>query len=149
MVGLHPEPELAPGPAGIWPTRLADFDQTHVLAAVAGYRRGAWSVGSRGRWATGAPRTPVVGSIYDARADRHAPLFGAVNSARLAPFFQLDLRAERAFTFRRASLDLYLELLNVTARRNAEELAYSFDYSAREAITGLPFLAVAGARLRF
>ena len=111
--------------------RPADFDQTNVLAAVAGYRRGAWSFGSRGRWATGAPRTPVVGSIYDARADRHAPLFGAVNSMRLAPFFQLDLRAERGFAFRQASLDLYLELLNVTARRNAEELAYNFDYSAR------------------
>ena len=130
-------------------TRLADFDRTNVLAAVAGYRRGAWSFGSRARWATGAPRTPVVGSIYDARADRHAPLFGDLNSIRLAPFFQLDLRAERALAFRRASLDLYVELLNVTARRNAEELAYNFDYSARDAITGLPFLALAGARLRF
>jgi hypothetical protein len=131
------------------PYRLADFDQTHVLAAVLGYQAGAWAVGSRLRYATGAPRSPVVGAYYDGRSDQYAPLFGAVNSTRLPSFLQLDLRAERSFLLARTSLDLYAELLNVTDRRNAEEVVYNFDYSAHQTITGLPFLAFAGVRLRF
>jgi hypothetical protein len=46
-------------------------------------------------------------------------------------------------------LRLYLDVQNVTYRRNAEELAYSADYSQRGAITGLPTLAVLGARVTF
>ena len=72
-----------------------------------------------------------------------------MNSARLPAFFQLDARAERTFAFGRAPLDAVPELLNLTARRNAEELAYSFDYSRSQVITGPPFLAVAGVRMRF
>ena len=131
------------------PLRLADFDETHVLAVVAGYQRGPWNAGTRCRFATGAPQTPVTGAYLDVATDRYAPILGPVNSARLPSFFQLDLRAERTFAFDRSTIDLYLELLNVTGRRNAEELVYSFDYSQRQVITGLPFLAVAGARLRF
>ena len=41
------------------------------------------------------------------------------------------------------------ELYTNEFRRNAEELAYSADYSQRGAITGLPTLAVLGARVTF
>ena len=136
-------------------SRLADFDQRHVLAVVAGYERGPWNVSTRFRFASGPPRTPVAGAYYDLGSGRFSPLFGPVNSTRLPPFMQLDARIERTFrTFRTLrtpgiTLDVYLELLNVTARRNAEELVYSFDYSRRKAITGVPLFAVAGARLQF
>jgi hypothetical protein len=91
----------------------------------------------------------VVGAYFDARDARYDPLFGAQNSIRIPDFVQLDLRAEYAFVWTRATLRLYLDVQNVTYQRNAEELAYSADYAQRGAITGLPTLAVLGARVQF
>ena len=128
-------------------TRLFDFDQTHVLTIVAGYGFRGWSFGARFRYASGFPRTPVEGAFFDARADRYEPLFGAQNAIRLPDFVQLDVRVEKAFRFRRAGLDLYLDVQNVTYQKNAEEIVYSADFSKRGYLTGLPTLAVAGARV--
>jgi hypothetical protein len=47
----------------------------------------------------------------------------------------------------RAALELYLDLLDVTFHRNAEEVVYNFDYSRKGYITGLPMLAVLGAKV--
>jgi hypothetical protein len=61
---------------------------------------------------------------------------------------QLDLRADRRFALGRAAqLRLYVEGLNVTDHTNAEEYFYSADYTKRGAVTGLPLLALAGARV--
>jgi hypothetical protein len=127
--------------------RLFDADQTHVLSLVASYERRGWSGGARFRATTGAPRTPVVGSFYETTSGQFEPLFGAQNSVRLPAFYQLDLRAEKKFTWARAALDVYLDVLNVTFHKNAEELVYSADYSRHSYITGLPILAVLGVRL--
>ncbi|MGZ6028562.1 MAG: dTMP kinase [Myxococcaceae bacterium] len=50
---------------------------------------------------------------------------------------------------RPADLTLYLDVENVTAHQNAEEYVYSFDYARRGIITGLPTIAVVGARVDF
>jgi hypothetical protein len=131
------------------PTRLFDLDQTHGLTAVVSYALRGFLFGARLRYATGAPRTPVVGAFFDLRDDRYQPLFGAQNSVRLGDFMQVDLRVDRTFAWARAALDLYLEVQNVTARGNAEELLYSEDYTHRGTLTGLPTLAVLGAKVRF
>ncbi|MCA1665475.1 MAG: TonB-dependent receptor, partial [Myxococcales bacterium] len=129
--------------------RLFDYDQTHILTLVGEYAFARWSFGARFRWATGFPRTPVVGSYFDARDARYDPLFGAQNAVRIHDLVQLDVRAEFAFVWSRATLRLYVDVQNVTYRRNAEEIVYSADWSQRGAITGLPTLAVAGARVTF
>ncbi|HEX2569342.1 MAG TPA: TonB-dependent receptor [Polyangia bacterium] len=129
--------------------RLADYDQTHLLTLVASYRRRGWGAGVRLRHATGLPRTPVVGAFFDAQGDQFQPLFGARNAIRLPDFVQLDLRVDRSFTFGRLLLEVYLDVQNVTYRRNAEEIVYRRDYRRAGYITGLPTLAVAGARLAF
>lgn len=129
--------------------RLFDHDQTHVLGLVASYQLDRWTFGARFRYATGAPRTPVVGAYYDVRGDQYQPLFGAYNSARLPDFYQLDLRAERDFLLAGRTLNVYLDVQNVTNRQNPEELAYNHDYSARRFITGLPVLPMLGARYEF
>ena len=52
--------------------RLFDFDQTHVLSALASWELGrGFELGARLRVASGYPRTPVVGAYYDARRDRY------------------------------------------------------------------------------
>jgi hypothetical protein len=134
-------------PTSAW--RLFDYDQTHVLTLVAGYAYRRWDFGARLRWATGFPRTPVTGAYYDARDARYDPLFGAQNSIRIPDFVQLDVHAEYAFVWSRATLKLYLDVQNVTYQRNPEELVYSANYAARGAITGLPTLAVLGAKVQF
>ena len=128
-------------------TRLFDYDEPNVLTVVAGQRVSAWSIGARFRYASGAPRTPVIGALFDERDARFEPIFGPQNATRLPDFWQLDLRVDRSFDLTAARLLLYAELLNVTNHANAEEWAYSSDFSRRAAITGLPFFAVVGARL--
>lgn len=127
--------------------RLLDYDQTHVLSAVASYEIRGYAFGARFRAATGAPRTPVVGSFYDGNAGRFEPVFGAQNSTRLPPFYQLDLRAEKRIRWSRVGLDLSLDVLDVTFHKNAEEIVYGYDYQRKGYVTGLPILAVLGARI--
>ncbi|MBX3208227.1 MAG: TonB-dependent receptor [Labilithrix sp.] len=128
--------------------RPFDFDQPHVLSLVASQEIGSWSVGARFRYASGNPRTPVIGSVYDARSDRFDPVFGPQSTTRIPSFWQLDLRVDRTFVLGRGVRALvFADLQNVTNRDNAEEIAYSADFRRRGIITGLPFIAVVGGRL--
>jgi hypothetical protein len=127
--------------------RLFDYDQTHVLAAVLGYRARRWFAGARLRYATGMPRTPVVGAYYDSSAGEYRPILGAQNSIRLPAFVELDLRAERSWQLRSLRLTMSLDVLDATDHENAEEIIYSGDYSHHAYVTGLPLLATLGLRL--
>lgn len=133
--------------AGDATTRLLDDDQPQVLSVVASQSLSGFTVGARFRATSGTPRTPVVGSFYDTTEGRFSPIFGAQNAIRLPPFYELDLRAEKVFSLRAATLRLSLDVLNVTYRKNVEEIAYSHDFSRRSDVTGLPILAVLGARI--
>lgn len=128
--------------------RRFDLDQTHVLTAVAGYALGkGFDLGARVRYATGAPRTPVVGSVLDDKTGAYVPVFGELNADRLPAFFSLDVRASKRWTLGRTEAEVYLEVLNVTNHRNVEELAYGTTYQRTGSIKGLPILPVAGVRL--
>jgi TonB family protein len=132
------------------PYRLFDFDQTHVFNILASYDLGhGWEVGSRFRFTSGLPRTPIVGSFFDSNTQLYEPIFGAHNSIRIASFYQLDARIEKAIVMRRAKLNVFLDLQNITNRKNPEELIYNYNFSIRSNITGLPTLAVVGARFEF
>jgi len=129
--------------------RLFDYDQTHVLALLASYALGkGYEVGGRFRYSTGMPRTPVTGNFLG--LDGYSePTFGAHNSARIPAFYQLDVRGEKTFILQRMKLSVFVDVQNVTNRKNPEEIIYSQDYKQKSYIIGLPTLAVAGARLEF
>jgi len=130
--------------------RLFDYDQPHVLAAVASYEIGRWTFGLRFRASSGYPRTPVIASTYDSKNDRYDPVFGPQNTTRLPAFYQLDAKIDRVFPLgEQKKLTLYIDVENITAHDNAEEYVYSFDYARRGIITGLPTIAVVGARVDF
>ncbi len=134
----HPDTEWRP----------FDYDQTHLLGVLASYDLGGgWQAGARFRYATGMPRTDVMGSYYDARDDRYEPLFGEHNAIRVPAFYQLDARVERTMTVSGHRANLFVDVQNVTNRKNPEEIIYTYDYSSRKFITGLPTLAVIGARV--
>ncbi len=130
---------------GRW--RLFDYDQTHVLTALASYNIGkGFEAGARFRYATGFPRTPVVGAYFDARANAYEPLFGVQNTIRIPPFVSLDLRVSKRFDIGKTELEAYLEVQNVTNRQNPEEIVYTPDYKQQGYITGLPILPSLGLR---
>jgi TonB family protein len=130
--------------------RLFDFDQTHVLTALASYDLGkGFEIGARGRYATGYPRTPVIGSYFDARTATYQPILGAKNSIRIPDFVELDVRASKRFKLQHSSIEVYLDVQNVTNRQNPEEIAYNADYTQKRYIEGLPLLPVAGAKWEF
>lgn len=127
--------------------RVFDNDQTHVLSAVASQNLGAgWSLGGRFRLVSGEPETPVTGAVYDARIDQYRPTYGAPNSERRPTFHQLDLRVEKEWRWSPLTMAAYLELLNAYNAKSEEGSRYSYDYSRREAVSGMPFLPNIGLR---
>jgi TonB family protein len=135
-------------PGADW--RSFDYDQTHVLTAIVSYRLGAgWEVGGRFRYATGNPRTPIVGSIKDDNTDSFIPIFGPTNSIRLPNFVQLDVRIDKTWVFDTWSLDLYIDVQNVTDSRAVEGLTYSFNYAQVVYFEGLPIVPVLGIKAVF
>jgi TonB family protein len=131
--------------------RLLDYDQTHVLAILGSYEiLPGLQAGVRFRYTTGAPRTPVIPGADSNLKDYQAePIFGPQNSIRIPAFYSLDFRVEKSFVLGRMKLNLFLDVQNVTNRKNPEEITYSANFSQRGYITGLPTLAVMGARVEF
>ena len=127
--------------------RLFDFDQPHILTAVASYEIGrGWAVGARFRLVSGNPTTPIDGALYDAVSDVFFPLYGRQNSDRLGTFHQLDVRVDKVWTFETWTLNLYLDIQNFYNRGNPEGYIYNFDFSERDTLTGLPILPILGIK---
>ena len=134
-----------PGASGY---RLFQYDQTHILTAVAMLRFGHnWQLGSRFRLASGNPFTPVVGAVIDLDSDVYKPTYGAKNSDRNPMFMQWDLRIDKTWVFDRFLLDAYLDVQNVTDRANVDESGYSLDYRTMKASTALPLYPILGLRV--
>ena len=131
------------------PYRLFDYDQTHVLSAVGTASYAGFSLGARLRVASGMPRTPVVGWYFDSLVDIYEPVFGPQNSERLPVFCALDLRIAKTFHAKRLAFTPYLEGINLTDRKNAEDYAYSADFRQRDTIQGLPRTVIAGVAVKF
>ncbi len=128
--------------------RLFDYDQTHVLTVLGALDLGeGFEVGVRVRYATGYPRTPVVGSYYDATADRYEPVFAQQrNSMRLPEFFSIDVRATYTFQIDDFHGEAFLEVVNVTNNLNVEEIVYDPTYTQHGYISGFPILPTLGLR---
>jgi len=130
--------------------RLFDYDQTHILAAVAAYDLPRhWRIASRLRYVSGNPQTPVLGSVFNSVTDEYDPVFGQVNSARQPAFVQLDVRLDKQWVFDRWLLDAYLDLQNATNHTNPEGVAYNYDYTQSKVSQGLPILPFLGLRAEF
>ena len=129
------------------PWRVFSLDQTHIFTLIASYKLPkGYQVGLRMRVVTGNPITPVRGSYFSANDGGYSPLYGPTYSSRLATFHQLDIRFDKAWTFNRWKLSVYLDIQNVYYAKNPEGLAYNYNFSQTQPITGLPFLPVLGIR---
>jgi TonB family protein len=130
------------------PFTTFEFDQTHILNAVASYKLGrGWTVGGRFRYVTGNPYTPYLGAVADLDAGVYTPIASpALNSGRVAPFHSLDLRVDKTWTFTDWKLTAYLDLRNAYNRQNPEAMTYNYNYSQSKPLAGLPILPIVGLR---
>ena len=130
--------------------RIFQFDQTHILTLIGSYRLGrGWEVGLRFRFVTGNPTTPIIGAVYNGDTGTYTQIPGAPFSSRNAPFHQLDLRVDKTWTFRRGSLNLLLEVLNVYNNANPEGVQYNYNYTQSNTVTGIPFFPNLGVRFEY
>jgi len=132
--------------------RLFDYDQTHVATVVASYELGlGFEIGARFRYASGFPRTPVVAAFYNSRRDIYEPFFGKQNTIRIPDFVQGDIRFSKRFNFGTGGMkaEIYIDIQNVTNRKNPEDIVYNYNYTSQGYITGMPFLPVLGARIEW
>lgn len=129
---------------------LFALDQTHILSAVGSLDLGAgYTAGLRFQLVTGTPRTPVIGSTYDADTNTWTPILGEKHSARMPTFHQLDLRLDKQFLFDNWKMMVYLDIQNVYNHDNPEFPMYSYDYSQTQYINGIPFLPSLGIKGEF
>jgi TonB family protein len=135
-------------PADDW--RLFDFDQPHILTAVASYKL-PWrmELGLRLRLVSGNPQTPILGSFYDADSDTYTPIPGEINSERLSHFQSIDVRLERRWVFDSWMLTVYLDIQNTANRQNPEGTTYSYDYRENQQLSGLPIIPSLGVKGEF
>ena len=133
----------------------SDFDQTHNLSVAVSWQTpdfpavGAFELGGAVRYVTGDPATLVQKGIFDADTNGHQRVFDPYNNDRLPPFFQVDVRLDKKFTFDTWALALFCDLQNATNQQNFEFFQYNYDYTQVEGFPGLPILPVIGAEASF
>lgn len=127
-----------------------EYDQTHNFNLISAYEfKNNWKVSGRYRFVTGNPYTPITSGIYDADNESYYPVRGDIYSQRNKAFQQLDIRIDKKMIYDRSIWSFYLDIQNVLNTKNPEGILYSYDYSAKQEITGLPFLPALGVRGEF
>jgi hypothetical protein len=126
------------------------YDQTHNVNLVGSYDfENNWKVSGRARYVTGNPYTPVASGIFDADHDTYIPVRGPIYSERIDPFIQLDVRVDKKWIYDSWILWGYLDVQNITNAQNPEAIRYSYDYSQKTQVTGLPTIPTIGVRGEF
>lgn len=126
---------------------LFEYDQPLVINALVSRKLPKrWRIGSRLRYGSGNPYTPVTNRIYNHDRREFIPVYGERDSGRLPPFFSLDLRIDKDYVFKKWTLTTYLDIQNATYSKNVETQGYSYDYTEEEPILSNPPLPAFGLR---
>jgi hypothetical protein len=117
----------------------APFDITHTVTAVAERSMfGGLRASLAYRFATGRPFTPVVGATYDSVQRVYVPSYGEPMVDRLPAFQRLDFSTSY---FRQLTPGLqsvvFVSLMNMLDRTNAQRYRYNADYSRRYIVSSL------------
>lgn len=126
---------------------LFPYDQPLVLNGLVSQKLPKrWRIGTRVRYGSGNPYTPVVNRIYNHDRREFIPVYGERDSDRLPPFFSLDLRIDKDYVYKKWTLTTYLDIQNATYSKNVEQLGYSYDYTVEEPLLSNPPLPAFGLR---
>ncbi|MEY3195052.1 MAG: hypothetical protein RIQ78_1149 [Bacteroidota bacterium] len=124
------------------------WDNRHLLSLLGGYKLNRnWELGLKYRFQGGVPYTPLD---LDASRLNYASIGtgvlnnNALNSIRLGNFSQLDLRLDKKWNFKRATLDVFLDVQNLLNTINPAPPTYTFQRTP----DGTGFLTTDGKLLR-
>ncbi len=132
------------------PQYVSQYDQTHNINLIGSVDLSRnWKLSSRFRYVSGNPYTPINSGIFDSNNDTFVPIRGPYFSERVDAFSQLDVRVDKKWIYDKFILAAYLDIQNITNRKNRESVRYSYDYRSRTDVTGLPFLPTLGIRGEF
>lgn len=106
------------------------WDNRHLLSLLGGYKfRGNWELGLKYRFQGGVPYTPLD---LDASRRNYATLgvgvldYSRLNAERLGNFSQMDVRLDKKWNFRRATLDVFIDIQNLLNTVNPAPPNYTF-----------------------
>jgi hypothetical protein len=112
----------------------SSWDTRHLLSLILGYKfKKGWEVGAKYRLAGGAPFTPFdmyASQLNYATTGQGVADYARLNGERLPLFNQLDLRIDKKFNFKRATLDIYFDFQNAAFAKNVSKDYYSFQRNA-------------------
>ena len=110
-----------------------------------------WDVGFRARYVTGKPETPVDSAEFVANfGGYYVPIYGDVNSVRIKPFFQVDIRVDKKFVYDKWMFSLYLDIQNLSyfLYKSPEFTVYNYNYKQKQTVSNIFFPAL-GFRAEF
>ena len=94
-------------------------------------------VGTRIRYVTGKPTTPVVRVIENETYNYFMPVYGEENSSRMDPFFQIDFRVDKKFVYRNWIFSTYLDIQNLSwlFYKSPEMVVWNYDYTQKQTVS--------------
>jgi len=112
----------------------SSWDNQNLISTTLGYKfSGNWQLGLKYRYAGSAPYTP-----YDMTSSRQNYLllgtgildYSKLNSLRLSPFSELDLRIDKKYNFKKTDLDLFIDVQNLLLTPQESDPTYTFERNA-------------------
>jgi len=114
----------------------SSWDYRHMLSVTGGkiFKRG-WEVGAKLRYNSGSPYTPydIVASSLKTNYDvtnAGIPDNSQLNTIRVEPFYQVDMRVDKKYNFKTWTLDVYLDVQNITNNTTDEQPYFSVERDA-------------------
>lgn len=125
------------------------FDPGNQFTLIAGYQfRNGWLAGLKFRYSGGRPYTPI-NTVASEQINRAVFATDDFNSARYPYYMRIDLRVDKKFDFKSASLIAYLEVQNLFDRENIYSYYWNEDYNELSTIYQWAFFPVGGISLQF
>jgi hypothetical protein len=88
----------------------------------------------------------VIGATFDADCGCYEPVTTGQRTHRIDTFMQLDVRAEKTWLFQLWSIGAYLDIINVTNRKNQEGIDYDYRFRESTPVTSFPIFPTIGVR---
>jgi TonB family protein len=135
---------------------LYNQDQTNNLQLIGSYKlTPTQELGVRFQYVTGDPTTPVIGSSYNVTTRAYDPEYGPVNSARMSPYVNLDLRYEKKFVYALWQWSAYIDVSHVENwfgkgyhSPEINQYEWNYDYTESNVLSDVTRPAI-GVRMEF
>jgi hypothetical protein len=110
------------------------WDNRNLISTILGYKfKKGWEIGVKYRFAGGSPYTP-----FDLEASQTNYLsagngvfdYKQLNTLRVGPFQQLDLRIDKKMNFKHTTLDLFIDIQNALLIASESFPSYTFQRTA-------------------